>query len=280
MFIDYNYFLNLSIMPKIVFSFLTLFLGRLFFIIFLFFAKKKILDESRLFAVRRILSRFLLFLALLFLIVIWTEGWSSLGTIIGFLSAGIVLALKEEIISIMSWFKIIFGTLFKIGDRIEINNIKGDVVSIDFLHFSVLEIKKDDLGKELSTGRIVHIPNSQVVFFPIFNYSIALGFIWQEVNIVVSLKSDWQKAKDILNTIGKKYCNASEGQARKRLKKVYKSYLIKYKTLSPIVLTQIVPVGVQLTLRYLASPKQNRFLESQITEEILKQFKKHNISLA
>lgn len=77
------------------------------------------------------------------------------------IGAGMVITLREVLLSIVGWMRISILSSYKNGDRIEINGIVGDVVDIRILRTSVMEI----LGwvdADQSTGRIAHIPDSWV----------------------------------------------------------------------------------------------------------------------
>ncbi|KKN86691.1 hypothetical protein LCGC14_0266540 [marine sediment metagenome] len=60
--------------------------------------------------------------------------------IIGLFTAGITFTLQELILSIAGSFYIFFVRVYKPGDRIEINNIKGDVIDIDSIYTTIMEI--------------------------------------------------------------------------------------------------------------------------------------------
>ncbi len=61
-------------------------------------------------------------------------------TTLGLAGAGITFALREVIVSIAGWFAIIFGDFFKVGDRILLGGIKGDVVDIGIFRTTLMEI--------------------------------------------------------------------------------------------------------------------------------------------
>jgi len=101
------------------------------------------------------------FLLLLAIIFIWLQRINSLSIFLGFASAGLALALQEVILSIAGWFLIIARHPFEVGDRIELGDVKGDVIDIRVLQTSLLEVG-NWVDADQSTGRIVNIPNSFV----------------------------------------------------------------------------------------------------------------------
>lgn len=132
------------------------------------------------------LIHFLLFIAVVF---VWLQRITSLSIFLGFASAGLALALQEVILSIAGWFLIIARHPFEVGDRIELADVKGDVIDIRLLQTSLLEIG-NWVDADQSTGRIVNIPNSFVFKKPNFNYNRGFEFIWNEIPFVVTFESD------------------------------------------------------------------------------------------
>jgi len=56
------------------------------------------------------------------------------GLAIGLLTAGITITLQELILSIAGSFFIVLSKVYKPGDRIEMNGIKGDVIDVDSIY--------------------------------------------------------------------------------------------------------------------------------------------------
>jgi len=73
-------------------------------------------------------------------------------------------------LSIAGWLLILIRRPFGVGDRIEINGIKGDIIDIRLFQTSLLEIG-NWVHADQSTGRIVHFPNSFVFKAENYNYS-------------------------------------------------------------------------------------------------------------
>ncbi|MEZ4885581.1 MAG: mechanosensitive ion channel family protein [Chitinophagales bacterium] len=84
-----------------------------------------------------------------------------------------------------------FNRPFRVGDIVELNNMKGKVVSLNMRN---TQIKSFD-------GKDIYIPNANVIKNPVVNYTID-GFIRDEFTIGLDYGSDFDKAIDILrNTI-------------------------------------------------------------------------------
>ncbi|MFT6827957.1 MAG: small-conductance mechanosensitive channel [Roseivirga sp.] len=65
---------------------------------------------------------------------------SNLSVAFGLAGAGIAFALQEVIVSIAGFLAILSGNFFKVGDRIQLGGIKGDVVDIGILRTTLMQV--------------------------------------------------------------------------------------------------------------------------------------------
>ena len=225
-------------------------------------------DDSIRYKWRKNLTYFLSFLGFLFIGRIWFEGMGSVATFLGLLSAGLAIALRDPVTDMAGWLFLIWRKPFVVGDRIEIGDRKGDVIDIRFFKFTVLEIGNWTKSDQ-STGRVIHIPNHYVLQNSIANYTSDFNFIWNEIEIVVTFESNWRKAKEILTDIVNSHSEDYVADAEQQVRRAKKSYLIQYKNLTPIVYTEVVEVGVKLTIRHLSHARRRRGINQLIWEDIL-----------
>ncbi|PKP57527.1 mechanosensitive ion channel protein MscS, partial [Candidatus Atribacteria bacterium HGW-Atribacteria-1] len=137
--------------------------------------------------------------------------------------------------------------------------------------FTLLEIG-NWVNADQSTGRIIHIPNGMVLSEVLANYSKGFQYIWNEVPVLITFESNWEKAKRILLKIANTHAEHLSKAAEKRVKEASKKFMILYSKLTPIVYTSVKDSGVLLTIRYLCEPQHRRDSEQAIWEDILKEF--------
>ena len=212
-----------------------------------------------------------------FLIVgrIWFEGLQSLATFLGLLSAGLAIALREPVTDFAGWIFILWRKPFDVGDRIQVGDTKGDVIDIRVFKFTVLEIG-NWVHADQSTGRVVHIPNHKIFSDSLANYTSDFEFIWNEIPVLVTFESDWEKAKKILQEVSEKHLQDFVERAKQQVQQAKKSYLIYYKYLTPIVYTDVQDSGVRLTVRHLSDPRKRRSVSQNIWEDTLRKFDEHD----
>ncbi|MFQ6103384.1 MAG: mechanosensitive ion channel family protein [Candidatus Glassbacteria bacterium] len=210
-------------------------------------------------------------LGILFIGRVWFLGFKELATFLGLLSAGLAIALKDVVSNMAGWIFIIWRRPLEVGDRIQIGVHAGDVIDIRLFQFTVMEIG-NWVNAEQSTGRVIHIPNALVFNEPLANYSKGFQYIWNEVPVLVTFESNWEKAKEVLSGIASRHAEHLSTAAEEKLKEATKKFMIFYTALTPTVYTSVEESGVLLTIRYLCEPRRRRGSEAAIWEDVLKEF--------
>lgn len=205
---------------------------------------------------------------------IWFEGFHSIATYLGLLTAGLAIALQELIVSLAGWVFILWRRPFQLGDRIQIGEHRGDVIDIEMFQFTLLEIG-NWVDADQATGRIIHIPNGRVFSEAQANYGQAFQYIWNEIPVSITFESNWKRAKEILQQIVNTYAEHLSAAAEQRLPEVSRRFMIVNARLKPTVYTSVSENGVVLTMRYLCEPDQRRDKAQAIWEEVLEAFAAH-----
>ena len=211
------------------------------------------------------------FLIIIFLLNTWLHIFGSFATFLGLISAGIAIALKDPLVNMVAWAFILIRQPFKVGDRIQIGKVSGDVIDIRLFQFSVNEIG-NWVDSDQSTGRIIHIPNGIVFTEPQANYTAGFEYIWNEIPVLLTFESDWKKAKRILTEIVNHHGVLLSSEAEKQIKEAAKRFLIFYNKLTPIIYTTVKDSGVLLTMRFMCDPRERRSVEEKIWEDVLNRF--------
>ena len=232
---------------------------------------RNIEDDHRRYHVRRIVTYVHTTISALIIGSIWLNGLASLSTFLGLASAGLAVALHDSIANIAGFLFIEGRKPFRVGDRVEINNVKGDVIDIRVFEFSVVEVG-NWVDADQSTGRIIHVPNSLVMRSPLHNYNIGFEYIWNEIPVLITFESNWKKAKGILQKIANDHAESFSAGAQQQIRQAARKYLIVAGTLTPIVYTTVKESGVMLTIRYIVNPRKRRGTEQEIWEDILDEF--------
>ena len=241
---------------------------------------ERIQNNSRRYQWQKALGYIFTTLGVLIISMVWIEGVQYAATYLGLVSAGLAIALKDPITNVVAWVFILWRKPFEVGDRIEIGQYAGDVVDQRIFQFSMMEIG-NWVDSDQSTGRILHIPNGMIFTSGVANYTHGPDYIWNEIPVLITFESDWEKAKELLQEIADAHDVSHNEDAVKEFEAATRKFLLKYNKLTPIVYTNVLDSGVLLTIRYLCKPRQRRGTTQAIWEAVLRAFAKYpNIDLA
>jgi small-conductance mechanosensitive channel len=231
-------------------------------------------QAERKYRVAKFVSRSVAVLALLLIIALWSARLSALLTILTIIGAGTAVALRDVLLSFAGWLNISLSTPYKQGDRIEVNGLRGDVVDIRVLHTILMEIG-NWVQADQSTGRLVRIPNNWVFQYDVANYTRGFGFVWNEVDVTVTYRSDWKAARDIFQELAETHVESVQEKAEDQLRHLAREHLVHYEVLTPYVYLNLTDRGVQLTLRHLTPVRGRRNIRHTLTVELLARFRAH-----
>ena len=219
-------------------------------------------------------------LKLFVFILLWAKYLEAFVPIISFISAGFTFALRDVISNLFAGLYIKMLKPFNVEDRIEINNYKGDVVNINAMNFELLEVDNTNFMGE-STGVITHVPNSAIFSYPLRNYDKAFKYIWNEIEVKITLDFSIEKVRKTLYRIVSKndIIDKVPEIVKKDIKDISTDYMIHYSEYTPIVYCKVVDDCVVYTLRYLVDPRKARYVHSSIWKHILLAHQKGEIKL-
>lgn len=89
--------------------------------------------------------------------------WKSLATFFGLLTAGIAVALQNVFLASIAYLLLVGRRGIRIGDRIQLAGVTGDVIDMGLLQF---QLREYDLEKQEFTGHIATFSNSFVFVSP------------------------------------------------------------------------------------------------------------------
>lgn len=196
---------------------------------------------------------------------IWSSGIAEFGTFLGLLTAGLAIALREPLTNIGGWLFLVWRRPFRVGDRIQLGELAGDVVDIRMFQFSLLEIR-GSFEADQPTGRLAHIPNAMVFNTPQLNSSDAFPYIWTELAVTLTFESDWEKAKADFQRIANRH--GCDPEALRHA--LHSRYAIGDVDGRSHVFTSVGADGVILTIRALCNVRAARVTEEQIWEDVLR----------
>ena len=109
----------------------------------------------------RVIARVVLWFTIVLVVAFsFASDLTSLATFFGLLTAGVAVALQSVIVSALGYFMLVGRHGIKLGDRVQISGVTGDVTDIGWLQVQVREIDKKT---QRPTGNVVTFSNSFVL---------------------------------------------------------------------------------------------------------------------
>jgi small conductance mechanosensitive channel len=122
---------------------------------------------------------------------------------VGLFGLALSWALQAPIESFTGWLLNSFRGYYRVGDRIEVGEVFGDVARVDVLNTTVWEAGGPDKPVQAAqpTGALVTFPNSEVLRANIINYTRDFPYVWDEVTIAISNESDFAYAMRLFASV-------------------------------------------------------------------------------
>jgi len=206
---------------------------------------------------------------------IWVTDTSALIVSYGIIGAALAFALQDVFKNFVGGFLIILSGMFRVGDRIAIDNNFGDVMDIGVLNTTLMEIRGWVSGDQPS-GRLLTIPNGLVINHPLYNYTRDHSFVWDEISIPLTYDSDWRRAKDLILGIVVEETAAMTVQADAEIERIGETYYLPKKVVEPSAYITLTDNWITLDIRYVADARTRRVLRSRLNELALAAIEKED----
>lgn len=213
---------------------------------------------------------FLLFVSV---VGLWANEIRTLAISLIALAVALTIATKELLLCVCGGIFRATNNAFHLGDRIEINGIRGDVIDRTILATKVLEVGPGNKTHQL-TGRSVTIPNSLFLTNQVVNESFLKNYVLHTFTVPLPLKSDWEEAEKILLEAANERCSQYFDRATRYIDKVQKRANLETPKLEPRVHINIVDhQQLQLIVRVTVPSFEKGKAEQDIIKFFLKRFK-------
>ncbi len=209
-------------------------------------------------------------LILFFLAILFEDRLGRLSFAVGVAGAGVAVALQDVLASIAGAFSIGFSKLYKVGDRVQIGETRGDVIDIGLLRTTLLETG-NWVSRDLYNGRIVRIPNSTVLKGSVFNYSQGFQFIWDEIKVLLTTTSDCQLAREMLLRVAKEAIGEYLVEAQASWKTISDNYRSANPRLDPTVALVVNRGSLEFTVSYVVDYTKRVAMQDQLFTRIVEE---------
>lgn len=204
----------------------------------------------------------------LLLVSVFSDRLGDFTVALGVAGAGIAFALQEVIVSVAGWLAVSFGNFYKVGDRVMLGGIKGDVIDIGVLRTTLFQLG-DWVEGDLYNGRVVRVANSFVFKEPVFNYSADFPFLWDEITVPIRHGSDRELARRLLEEVAEELTGAYAREVKSTWDTMTRNYVIEAARVEPFVTMTLDANWMTYTMRYVVDFKRRRITKDALYSRIL-----------
>lgn len=189
---------------------------------------------------------------------------------IGLVGLALSWALQVPIESLTGWVLNSFRGYYRVGDRVQVGDVSGDVFHIDALTTTVWQTDSGHAGESSQpTGALVTFPNSEVLRANIVNYTADFRYVWDEIEIGVANESDLKYTIDVI----RRTATALIGEQMKGPAQTYRELLRSHKLdyeVGEVPAIYVYPTDswIQIVIRYIADVRTRRSVATRLFVEI------------
>lgn len=229
---------------------------------------RHIADTSSKYRARKLVNIIGYVTAIVVILVVFSSQLSALNVVLGVAGAGVAFALQEVIASFAGYLVLHSSSFFKVGDRVMLGGIKGDVIDIGLLRTSLMETG-DWINGDRYNGRITKVTNSFIFKAPVHNYSGDFPFLWDKIHIPIKTHCDYVYAKEKFLDILMEAQGDFVQVAQEHWDNMTAKYLVENARVDPFVFMRFVENWITLTLRYVVHYNKRGGTKDWIYEQVL-----------
>lgn len=217
------------------------------------------------------LRRLILTIVIVMIILLdFANELGALATIMGFAAAGIALALQNVFVSVAGYFYASGRFGIRIGDRIQLAGVTGDVVELSLFKLTMMELSANSDALQ-PTGRVVVFANS-VLFQGNANFFKPLPgarYEWNELRLTLAPDCDWRLAeKRVDEVVGEVFARFRDAIERD-YRHVETSLNVRFETPRPRTRLHFGANGLEIVLRYPAPIARAMESADELTRRLL-----------
>ncbi|MDH4224626.1 MAG: mechanosensitive ion channel family protein [Deltaproteobacteria bacterium] len=224
-----------------------------------------------------------LFVALALLVGVWVQELKTVSLLLTGLMAAFLVANRELILGLVGRVTLSVTDQYKIGDRVAINGVSGDVINIGLLFTWMMEVAGAK-GELQSTGTIVWIPHNWLLQHALVNLTHLSPYVWDEIQLTFSIHEDPEKVMALATQTTTELLAEETALADAAQHHIQRSYAAKMPPSTPVSYCHVDrhTDGLQfwvLTLRFLVPTRQRRQIHSLVTIQVVQALKEAQVPL-
>jgi small-conductance mechanosensitive channel len=192
-------------------------------------------------------------------------------TFAGLLTAGLAVALQSVLVSVVGYFFLIGKYGIRVGDRVQISGVTGEVVDIGLVRMQVMEL--GGTAVNTPTGRVVAFSNA-IVFQPtagLFKQIPGTNFVWHELSLTLAVDSDFHVVRErLLKGVDAALADFHDEMQRQNRAMERNLIAAPVNGLSPKVHLRLTASGLEALVRFAVDFQHASDIDERVMSELLK----------
>lgn len=198
---------------------------------------------------------------------------------LGLIGLALSWSLQTPIESFTGWLLNSFQGYYRVGDRISVGDVFGDVYKIDFLTTTVWEIgapyRQGFVQAEQATGRLVTFPNNEILAGTVVNLTGDFPYVWDELAVAVANESQMRLALEVIQKVALNLLGDYMKEPIQQYSHILKKSGLNYKVADrPEVYVSIEESWTNIIIRYLVGARERRTWKSELSLRIMEELNK------
>lgn len=199
---------------------------------------------------------------------IWATELQTFALSIVAILGAMIISGKELFLCALGGLLRSFNHMFKVGDRIEILGVRGDVIDTNLMVTKLLEIGPQNFTHQF-TGRSIVIPNSLFLSKELINESFTHKYVLHVFKVTFNRKEDWKYAEKCMMDAANEVCGDFIESARKNMDNIASREGLEVPSANPRITYKFSNASdVEMIVR-VPSPANKK---GNIEQEVLKRF--------
>jgi small-conductance mechanosensitive channel len=197
---------------------------------------------------------------------------SELGSIVtfaGLIAAGLAVAMQSVLVSIVGYFFLIGKYGIRVGDRVQIGEVTGEVIDLGLVRLHLMELNGH--GQLGPTGRVVAFANSIVfqVSNGLFKQIHGVNFVWREITLSLPPGIDYAAAKRKLSAAVTNVLMEDREEILRQTKEIQRATSSSYGgDAQPRVQLSFSATGVEAYIRYPVHLQNAGEMEERVSQAV------------
>jgi small-conductance mechanosensitive channel len=195
---------------------------------------------------------------------------STFATFAGLLTAGLAVAMQSVLVSVVGYFFLIGKYGIRVGDRIQIGTVVGEVIDLGLVRMHLMELNTQ--GPLGPTGRVVAFANL-IVFQAsggLFKQIPGVNISWHELTLTLPVVKDYAALKDKLLAAVSNVSSQYREEIARQTQEIQRSTAVAaVGDASPHVQMHLADGRMQALIRYPVHFEHAAEIDERVSEAVL-----------